>query len=193
MDPNFGKVETVRSKVDNWVRGLMGQTPNAKKYKNIRTTFGTGDKGNIQKILVNDPTAPVAPSMLKDFGGFLKHHSGRMIGQGVHNLRKINDVGLSPFLKNHWGSHQLFSRTNKAGQSILVDRSPLGRVVNPALTSGVGFGAMTALPSKTPEGRPRGIAERVGSGVAETAGWTLVPQAYMTKLIGYDLPKSLLS
>ncbi len=116
-----------------------------------------------------------------------------MFGQGVHNLRRINDKGFTPFLKEHWGSHQAFSRTNKAGQSILVDRSPLGRVVNPALTSGVGFGAMTALPSKTPEGRPRGMVERVGSGVAETAGWTLVPQAYMTKLIGYDLPKSLIS
>ena len=101
LDPNFGRVETVRSKVDNWVRGITGQTPKAKKYKNIRTTFGAGGKGDIKKILVADKSAPVAPSMFQDLGGFVKHHTGRMFGQGDHNLRRINDKGFAPFFKDH--------------------------------------------------------------------------------------------
>jgi hypothetical protein len=101
LDRNFGKVETVRSKVDNWGRSFMGMSPNSKQYKNIRTTFGAGNKANIEKILVNNPNAPVSPSMFSDFGGFLKHHTGRMFGQGVHNLGKINEKGFGKFFKSH--------------------------------------------------------------------------------------------
>ena len=183
MASGFDEIETMGSKM----RGMLG-LGGAKNYKKVRTFFGAGGKG---KVVGMAPKGTVGPSLLKNPVGFASHQAKQMGGQAVHNLRHIERKGLGSFLKKHWKDHKYYTRTNRHGQTIQVQRSALGRVVNPALTSGIGFGALEALPSTTETGARRTVAGRATSGAATAAKWSVAPHLMGTKLMLWDMPKAI--
>ena len=189
--PGFTQVETPDSKMGNWFSRMSGAPQGQKQWHNVKRSMGTGPKAT-PKYVHENVTGGQAPSITQ-FGDWIKHHTGTMIGQGASNLSKVKDKGLGTFLKDNWKDHQLFTRTNRLGQTIELERGPLGKFVAPATTSGMAFGAMTALPKMDQYGNTRSNVERLTSGATETAGWTVMPKAMITKLIGYDMPKMIFS
>jgi ABC-type phosphate transport system substrate-binding protein len=96
--------------------------------------------------------------------------------------------GMGNVLKDNWKSLETFNKT-VGGKTYQFQRSGLGKVVNPLLGSGAGFGAMEAMTSKNEDGSKRSIGNRLARGAGTAVSWSAAPKLMTGKLLGYDIPK----
>tara|TARA_Y100000310_G_scaffold117939_1_gene116671 strand:- start:106 stop:522 length:417 start_codon:yes stop_codon:yes gene_type:complete len=85
------------------------------------------------------------------------------------------------------------TKTPAGGTEHIFQRSTAGKIIAPVATTGIGFGAMAAIPKTDMTGKPRNLLQRAGAGAAETVKWTVGEPIMGAKLLAYDLPKLVFS
>jgi hypothetical protein len=131
-------------------------------------------------------TAKAEQTSKPSFIGGLVGEAGKAVQtiQGASNPVK----GIGNVLKDNWKDLETFNKT-VGGKTYQFQRSGLGKIVNPAMMSGIGFGAQEALTSTNADGSKRGVGSRIAHGAGTMVGWGAAPKLMTAKLVGYDLPK----
>lgn len=123
---------------------------------------------------------------------------GQSILTGAANLvntgKTIANKGLLGYLKQDFGRTQYFTKTvtGKGGKAydVLAKRSLAGRLTNPVLDTGVGFGGLALATNKYDEkGRERGLASRIGNAAKDAAWWGPLRPLAMAHLSTVEIPK----
>jgi len=114
------------------------------------------------------------------------------IGEFAKSLSTIATPGkgIPAVLGEQFNKAKLFNKRID-GINYQFQRSGLGKVLNPALSTGVGFGAMEALTAKDEKGNPAGLGKRLLRGGSTALAWGAAPKLMTGKLLAYDIPKSL--
>jgi hypothetical protein len=168
-----------------------------------KATHATSVPGDITRMGVPTPT-PTAQigtpgfKQTKSALGEITHPAGKTLGIAgdlAQNFSTINKRGLgtgtSDVLKGNWRSNT-FTEKTIGDKNYLFERSAVGKVVGPALGSGLGMGALTALTTEGKNGEKPTISKRLLSGGSSALAWGTAPQLMMGKMLAYDVPKTLI-
>jgi hypothetical protein len=112
-------------------------------------------------------------------------------GQAAKQISTAKTKGIGAMLSQDIQEAKVFNKTIE-GQSYQFRRSGLGRVVNPAMTSGVGFGALEAATATDEQGRPASMSKRLLKGGTTALAWGAAPKIMTGKMLAYDVPKTLI-
>ncbi len=126
----------------------------------------------------------------------------RRIGQaaltGTANLittgKTIAKKGIGKYIKEDFARTQYFTKTigSKGGRQydVIAKRSKAGRIMNPVVDTGLGFGGLALATNKyDPQGKKRGLTSRVGGALKESVLWGPLRPLAMAHLTTVELPK----
>lgn len=183
----------------------------------VKNLFGMGSKTQATREVTSKPglVSGAVGQAMKSFqtiaaggtsaiggvvGGVGGAVAGSQTGDGEHKFRNAlaggvlgaaggtYAKGIGNVLKDNWKSLETFNKT-VGGKTYQFQRSGLGKVVNPLMASGAGFGAMEAMSSTNADGSKRSIGGRLAHGAGTAVGWAAAPKLMTGKLLGYDMPK----
>ena len=126
----------------------------------------------------------------------------RSIGQsaltGAANLittgKIIAKKGIGKYIKQDLARTQYFTKRigSKGGRQydVIAKRSLPGRLMNPVVDTGIGFGGLALATNKyDPQGKKRGIVSRVGGAAKEAITWGPLRPLAMAHVTTVELPK----
>jgi hypothetical protein len=142
-----------------------------------RAMLGLSEQAATGKISRNPP------GMIRAFGE---------LGKSFTTIKTQGLRGVGTVLKDNVKEHGFYNKEID-GKTYQFKRSPLGRVIAPALMSGVGFGALEAATATDSQGNPAGVGTRVLKGGTTALAWGAAPGLMTAKALGYDIPKTLIS
>jgi len=121
---------------------------------------------------------------------------GGAIGELAESMKTIKDApnfasGVGKVLKQNWEQAKSFTK-DVGGKTYKFQRSGIGKVVNPALTSGLGFGALEAATMKNEDGSKPTMSKRLLHGGTTALTWGAAPKLMFGKTLAYDIPKTLI-
>jgi hypothetical protein len=116
---------------------------------------------------------------------------------GAANLittgKTIAKKGIGKYIKEDFARTQYFSKTiGKGGRQydVIAKRSLPGRLMNPVVDTGVGFGGLALATNKFNEqGKKRGMGSRLGGALKESVLWGPLRPLAMAHLTTVELPK----
>lgn len=119
---------------------------------------------------------------------------GGMIGELGQSAKIIKDApnpvkGIMDVVKHNWNESKYFTK-EIGGETHKFQRSMAGRIINPALSSGLGFGVMDAAMMKNEDGSSPSIGKRLLRGGTTAVAWGAAPKLMTGKMLAYDLPKN---
>ncbi len=119
------------------------------------------------------------PGFTESPAAWAKTRPQAWVGEAAANIKFIKDKGIGGFIKHEFAKGRTYT---KGGE--IYKRSPIGQVMGPALTTGLGFGAMTtAFDTTNPvTGRQYSMGRRLARGATEAAGWSIAPGIMGAKL-----------
>jgi hypothetical protein len=131
---------------------------------NMRTFFGKGPQAKNVRIQEIKPSTGKGSNMVT-----------RSIGDMASNTKSFLQNPLK-YLSTEWKGSKRFTKTvkTKSGKTYQVsaDRSRLGRVANPLLSTSTGIAGISLLTNKKDEqGKNRSAAGRVGNAIGEGLTW----------------------
>jgi hypothetical protein len=121
---------------------------------------------------------------------------GGAIGEVAKSIKTVQGAsnpikGIGQVIGQDIKDAQTFTKDIE-GTKYKFQRSGLGKVVNPIMSTGAGFGAMEAMSSTNEDGSKRGVGNRLARGAGTMVGWSAAPKLMMGKMLGVDVPKMLL-
>ena len=114
------------------------------------------------------------------------------LGKSFTTIKTQGLRGVGTVLKDNVKEHGFYNKEID-GKMFQFKRSAIGKVVAPALMSGVGFGALEAATATDSQGNPAGVGTRVLKGGTTALAWGAAPGLMTAKALGYDIPKTLIS
>ena len=123
---------------------------------------------------------------------------GQSVLRGAANLvntgKTIAKEGVGSYLKKDLARTQYFTKTitGEGGKAfdVLAKRSLPGRLINPVVDTGIGFGGLALATNKyDAQGRKRGLASRIGGAAKEGILWGPLRPLAMAHMTTVELPK----
>lgn len=119
---------------------------------------------------------------------------GGLIGETARAAQTIKNApnpikGVFDVVKNNWNESKFFTK-EVGGKTYKFRRSTAGRIISPALNSGLGFGALEAATMKNEDGSTPSIGKRLLKGGTTAIAWGAAPKLMTGKMLAYDLPKN---
>lgn len=124
------------------------------------------------------------------------------LARGAKNMRTqglFNGIGTT--LKNNWEEAKTFDRKidlktglkgNGNDPTFRFNRSAAGRIISPLATAGIGMGITDAALGTNDNGSKPTMSKRLRTGAKSTLAWGMAPHLMMGKMIGYDIPKTIM-
>lgn len=134
---------------------------------------------------------------------FFKHPDGIVAGvknMGMNVVRKqsahlehLRKYGLRDLVKTEFKNSQYFTKNvkgvNGKNYNIKIKRSIPGRLANPIMGTGVGWGGMEFFNKTDDKGRKLTYGQRGINSAKEALKWTIGGPVMGAKMMAYDMPK----